>query len=396
MNKKTVEEIDVREKRVLVRVDFNVPLDPSGAITDDTRIRAALPTLRYLLGQNARVILVSHLGRPKGVDESLRLEPVAARLTELLGQPVKKVSDCVGPEVEAAVQALGPGQVLLLENVRFHPEEEQNDPAFAAKLAALADVFVLDAFGTAHRAHASTEGVAHILPGVAGYLLAKELEVLGGVLESPERPFVAVLGGAKVKDKIGVIDNLLPRVDRLILGGGMAYTFLKAQGYEIGKSLLDEKRLEKSASTLKAAAEAGRAIELPSDVVVTDDFKNPTKEEIVPAIAIPADLEGVDIGPETVKRYQQILREAKTVIWNGPMGVFENPRFANGTRAIAETLAEIAEAGANVIIGGGDSAAAVEQMGFADRMTHISTGGGASLEFLEGKVLPGVAALQDR
>lgn len=391
MNKKTVQDVDVRDKRVLVRVDFNVPQDPSGAITDDTRIRAALPTLRYLLENGARVILVSHLGRPEGVDPKWSLAPVAARLSELLGQPVQTASDCVGPEVEAAVSALAAGQVLLLENVRFHPEEEKNDPKFAKQLASLAELYVNDAFGTAHRAHASTEGVAHYLPAVAGFLLGKELDVLGGVLHNPARPFVSILGGAKVKDKIGVIKNLLPTVDTLILGGGMAYTFLKAQGHEIGKSLLDAKHLEQAGKTLESPK-----VELPSDVLVTDHFQNPTKVETVPISEIPADMEGVDIGPETIRRYQEILRSAKTVVWNGPMGVFENPKFANGTRTIAETLAEIAEQGANVIIGGGDSAAAVEQMGFADRMTHISTGGGASLEFLEGKTLPGVAALQDK
>jgi phosphoglycerate kinase len=391
VNKKTVQDVDVRDKRVLVRVDFNVPQDPSGAITDDTRIRAALPTLRYLLENGARVILVSHLGRPEGVDPKWSLAPVAARLSELLGQPVQTASDCVGPEVEAAVSALASGQVLLLENVRFHPEEEKNDPEFAKQLASLAELYVNDAFGTAHRAHASTEGVAHYLPAVAGFLLGKELDVLGGVLHNPARPFVSILGGAKVKDKIGVIKNLLPTVDTLILGGGMAYTFLKAQGLEIGKSLLDAKHLEQAGKTLESPK-----VELPSDVLVTDHFQHPTKVETVPVSEIPPDLEGVDIGPETIARYQEILRGAKTVVWNGPMGVFENPKFANGTRTIAETLAETAGQGANVIIGGGDSAAAVEQMGFADRMTHISTGGGASLEFLEGKTLPGVAALQDK
>jgi phosphoglycerate kinase len=396
MNKKTVEDVNVQGKRVLVRVDFNVPQDPSGAITDDTRIRAALPTLRYLIERGAHVILMSHLGRPTGVTESLRLDPVAARLKELLGKPVQKAQDCIGPEVAAAAQALGEGEVLLLENVRFHPEEEANDPEFAKQLASLGEVFVNDAFGTAHRAHASTEGVARILPGVAGFLLAKELDVLGGVLTDPQRPFVAVLGGAKVKDKIGVIENLLPRVDTLIIGGGMAYTFLKAQGHEIGNSLLDEKRLEQSAKTLADAKVSGKRIELPSDVIVTDDFGNPTMADTVAVGEIPADREGVDIGPDTISRFNDVLANAKTVIWNGPMGVFENPKFAAGTRAVAETLAEAAEGGANVIIGGGDSAAAVEQMGFADRMTHISTGGGASLEFLEGRTLPGVAALQDK
>jgi len=396
MNKKTLNDVDVRGKRVLVRVDFNVPQDDSGAITDDTRIRAALPTLRHLLESGARVTLMSHLGRPKGVDEKWRLNPVAQRLGELLGQPVQKVDDCIGPEVEAAVAALEPGQVLLLENVRFHPEEEKNAPAFAAQLAKLGDVYINDAFGTVHRAHASTEGVAHHLPGAAGFLLAKELEKLGGALANPVRPFVAVLGGAKVADKIGVIENLLPKVDTLIIGGGMAYTFLKAQGLEIGRSLLDAGHLEAAAETLRTVQEKGQRLELPTDVVIADSFKNPTRSETVAATAIPADMEGVDIGPETARRYQEILRGAKTVVWNGPMGVFELPQFAHGTRAIAETLAEVSQTDANVIIGGGDSAAAVEQMGLADKMDHISTGGGASLEFLEGKSLPGVAALQDR
>ncbi len=392
MNKKTIQDVDVQGKRALVRVDFNVPQDDACAITDDTRIRAALPTIRYLLEHGAKVILMSHLGRPKGVDPKWRLNPVAERLGELLGQPVRKVDDCVGPEAEAAVQALQPGQVLLLENVRFHPEEEKNDPEFARRLAALGDLFVNDAFGAAHRAHASTEGVAHHLPAVAGFLLGKELDVLGGALDHPQRPFVSILGGAKVADKIGVIDHLLPKVDALVIGGGMAYTFLKAQGNEIGKSLLDKNNLEKAAQTLKG----GGDIKLPVDVVVTDDFKTPTRKETVPVSAIPAEMEGVDIGPETVQRFREALQGARTVVWNGPMGVFENPQFAVGTRAVAEILAEIAGQGANVIIGGGDSAAAVEQMGLADKMTHISTGGGASLEFLEGKTLPGVAALQDK
>jgi phosphoglycerate kinase len=396
MNKKTLKDVDVRDRRVLVRVDFNVPQDDSGAITDDTRIRAALPTVRHLIDNGARVILMSHLGRPKGVDPKWRLDPVARRLTELLGQPVRKTDDCVGPEVEAAVRALGPGQVLLLENVRFHPEEEKNDPAFAQQLAKLGDLFVNDAFGAAHRAHASTEGVARYLPSVSGFLLEKELIKLGGALNDPVRPFVAVLGGVKVSDKIGVIENLLPKVDALLIGGAMAYTFLKAQGYDIGKSILDAGHLEAAKETLRTAKEKGQRIELPSDVIVTDNFKNPTKDETVPVTAIPPDMEGVDIGPETRRRFAEILRGAKTVVWNGPMGVFENPKFAGGTRAVAEALAEVSEGDANVIIGGGDSAAAVEQMGLADRIDHISTGGGASLEFLEGKTLPGVAALQDR
>lgn len=399
MNKKTVEDLDVSGKRVLMRVDFNVPQNPdTGEITDDTRIRAALPTIQHLLDRGASVVLMSHLGRPDGtVKENLRLNPVAARLQELLGREVRKIDVSTGQEAEAAARELQPGQVLLLENVRFHAEEESKDPAvrepLAKQFAALGDLYVNDAFGTAHRAHASTETVAHFLPSAAGFLMAKELEKLGGVLGDPPRPFVAILGGSKVKDKIKVIQNLLPRVDTLILGGGMAYTFLKAQGHEIGKSLLDAGFLEQAATLLK---DAGEKIQLPSDVVITDDFKNPTKVDTVPVSAIPADMEGVDIGPETVRRFQGILKNAKTVIWNGPMGVFEDPRFAEGTRSVAEVLAEIGEGEANVIIGGGDSAAAVEQMGFADKMDHVSTGGGASLEFLEGRTLPGVAALQER
>ncbi len=392
MNKQSVADVDVRGKRALVRVDFNVPQDSSGAITDDTRIRAALPTLRYLTERGARVILMSHLGRPKGVDPRWRLEPVAAHLSTLLGGPVMMAADCVGPETEAMVAATEPGDVVLLENVRFHPEEEANDPGFAAQLARLGDLYVNDAFGTAHRAHASTEGVAHLLPGCAGFLLARELEKLGGALNSPQRPFVAILGGAKIGDKLGVIQHLLPLVDRLIIGGGMAYTFLKSQGLEIGRSLLAPDFVETAGRLLK---EHGDRICLPIDVVVTDAFDAPTVFRTVPVTAIPPDLEGADIGPATVAYFAEALRGARTVIWNGPMGVFEQPRLAEGTRALAAILAQISEGEANVIIGGGDSAAAVEQMGFANRMDHISTGGGASLEFLEGKTLPGVAALRD-
>ena len=393
MLKKTLADVDVRGKRVLVRVDFNVPQDASGAITDDTRIRATLPTLRRLLDGGARVVLMSHLGRPKGVEDKWRLDPVAARLQTLLGSSVRKLDTCIGPAAEAAAAALAPGEVLLLENVRFHPEEEKNDPAFAASLAKLGELYVNDAFGTAHRAHASTEGVAHILPGVAGLLLARELEKLGGALTKPVRPFVAVLGGKKVEDKLAVIENLLPKVDRLIVGGGMAYTFLKAKGYEIGGSLLDQGFVAAAGELLRLH---GDKIQLPTDVVVTDSFDHPTVAETVSAASIPADRQGMDIGPATIAAFQETLKKAKTVVWNGPMGVFEKPQFAVGTRSIAETLADVSATDANVIIGGGDSAAAVEQMGLADRMDHISTGGGASLEFLEGKVLPGVAALQDR
>lgn len=398
MNKKTIEDIEVKGKRVLVRVDFNVPQDETGRITDDRRIRAALPTIQYLMNHGAKTILVSHLGRPKGKPEDrekFTLKPVAERLGELLGKPVPLAPDCIGPEVQKMVQALSEGDVLLLENVRFHPEEEKNDPEFAKQLADLAEVYVNDAFGTAHRAHASTEGVTKYLPGVAGYLMQKEIEYLGGALANPKRPFIAVLGGAKVKDKIPVIENLVGKVDRLIIGGGMAYTFLKAQGKEIGQSLLDAESIDFCREML---AKAGDKILLPVDVVVADG--NPFEKgadavqtQVVSVDAIPADWQGVDIGPETQKRFAEAVKGAGTVVWNGPMGIFEFDRFAVGTRAMAQALAD---SGAVTIVGGGDSAAAVEQLGFAEKMTHISTGGGASLEFLEGRVLPGVAALQDK
>ena len=398
MNKMTIEDIEVQGKRVLVRVDFNAPQDETGRITDDRRIRAALPTIRYLIERGARTILASHLGRPKGKPEDrakFTLKPVAERLGELLGKPVPLAPDCVGAEVEKMVQEMKNGDVLLLENVRFHPEEENNDPDFAKQLAGLAEVYVNDAFGTAHRAHASTEGVARYLPGVAGYLMQKELVYLGGALANPKRPFIAVLGGAKVKDKIPVIENLVSKVDRLIIGGGMAYTFLKAQGKEIGRSLLDADSLDFCREML---AKAGDKILLPVDVVVADG--NPFEQgadavqtRVVSVDAIPADWQGVDIGPETQKRFAEAVKGAGTVVWNGPMGIFEFDQFAVGTRAMAQALAD---SGAVTIVGGGDSAAAVEQLGFADKMTHISTGGGASLEFLEGRVLPGVAALQDK
>ncbi len=395
-NKKTVEDVDVAGKRVLVRVDFNVPQEETGAITDDRRIRAALPTIQYLVGKGARVILASHLGRPKGgPTPKYSLAPVAERLAQLLGQPVPLAPDSVGPEVQTRVDGLHDGDVLLLENVRFYPEEEKNDPEYAAKLAALAEVYVNDAFGTAHRAHASTEGVAHHLPAVAGYLLKKELDYLGSTVENPERPFVAILGGAKVKDKIPVIESLLPKVDTLIVVGGMAYTFFKAQGLEIGKSLLDTNSLE---FVQKVQAEAGDKLMLPVDVIVTDG--NPfdggdadLNTKVVSVREIPADWEGADIGPATLKAIAAVLAGAKTVIWNGPAGIFEFAKFAEGTKGIAQALAD---SSATTIVGGGDSAAAVEKLGFADQMTHISTGGGASLEFLEGKELPGVAALQDK
>jgi phosphoglycerate kinase len=391
VNKKTVRDIQVAGKRVLVRVDFNVPLDAERQITDDTRIQAALPTIQYLREQGAKVILCSHLGRPKGrVVEELRLTPVAKRLSELLGTEVVKTEDCIGKDVERTVAAMKSGDVVLLENLRFHGEETDNDPAFARQLAALADVYVDDAFGTAHRAHASTEGVTHFLPAVAGFLLEKELTFLGDALVAPTRPFVAILGGAKVSDKIGVIENLLPKVDRLILGGGMANTFFKAQGYEVGASLVEEDKVDLARKLLERA---GGKLSLPVDAVVADAFAADAKHKTVPVDGVPADWRILDIGPKSVRKFEKILKEAKTVVWNGPMGVFEFPAFAKGTVAVAKALAGTE---ATTIIGGGDSAAAVEQAGLADQMTHISTGGGASLEFLEGKVLPGVAALQDR
>ncbi len=395
-NKKTVEDVDVAGKRVLVRVDFNVPQDETGAITDDRRIRAALPTIEYLMAQNARVILASHLGRPKGgPTPKYSLAPVAERLSQLLGKPVLLAPDSVGPQVQTLVSGLQDGQVLLLENVRFYPEEEANDPAYAAQLASLAEVYVNDAFGTAHRAHASTEGVTHHLPAAAGYLMKKELDYLGSNVENPVRPFVAILGGAKVKDKISVIESLLPKVDTLIIVGGMAYTFFKAQGKEIGKSLLDANNIDFAKRLL---AENGDKIMLPVDVMVVDGNPFDTdpatlNTKVVSVDEIPADWEGVDAGPVTVKAIAAVLQGAKTVIWNGPAGIFEFDQFASGTKGIAQAMAD---SSATTIVGGGDSAAAVEKLGFADQMTHISTGGGASLEFLEGKELPGVAALQDK
>jgi phosphoglycerate kinase len=390
MDKKTVRDVDVRDKRVLVRVDFNVPL-AEGKVTDDTRIRAALPTIRYLINHGARVILMSHLGRPKGqVKEELLMAPVAARLSELLSQPVLTADDCIGPQVQALVKELESGRVLLLENTRFHPEERENDPEFARALASLAEVFVNDAFGAVHRAHASTEGVTHYLPAVAGFLLEKEIGFLGKALESPERPFVAILGGAKISDKIGVIENLLDKVDVLLIGGGMANTFFKAQGYDVGESLVEDGSLDTAREML---AKSGGKLVLPVDVVVADAFAADAQSKIVGVDAVPAGWRILDVGPETVALFQDKLAGAKTVVWNGPMGVFEFPKFATGTVEIAKSLAKL---DAMTIIGGGDSVAAVYQAGLADKMTHISTGGGASLEFLEGKTLPGVAALADK
>ncbi|GBC91742.1 Phosphoglycerate kinase [bacterium HR15] len=387
--KKTVRDIEVQGKRVLVRVDFNVPLQ-NGQITDDRRIRESLPTIQYLLQHGAKVILMSHLGRPKGKrDPQYSLRPVAERLSELLQRPVRFLEDCVGEAVEQAVQTMAPGEVVLLENLRFHPKEEANDPAFAQALARLGEIYVNDAFGSAHRAHASTEGVAHYLPAVAGLLMEKELRYLGNALMKPERPFIAILGGAKVHDKIGVIQNLLPKVDRLLIGGGMAFTFIKARGYEIGRSLLDSESVEFAHRVLQ---EAGDKILLPVDVVVAPEPRADAPTQIVPIEQIPPDQMGLDIGPQTVARFGEVIRTARTIVWNGPLGMFELAPFAAGTRGI---LQAVAESGAVSILGGGDTAAAAEQLGFADRITHLSTGGGASLEFLEGRELPGIAALME-
>lgn len=394
MNKKMIQDVDVKGKRVLMRVDFNVPMNDKGEITDDTRIKAALPSIQYLLEHGAKLILMSHLGRPDGkVVESMRMNPVAKRLSELLNKPVAKVDDCVGPEVEAAAAKLQEGEVLLLENVRFHAEEEANDQEFATKLASLGDIYVNDAFGTAHRAHASTEGVARYLPAVAGFLMEKELRFLGSAVNNPKRPFVAILGGAKVKDKIKVIESLLNKVDTLIIGGGMAYTFLKAKGLEVGNSLLDAERLDFCRKVMEQAEAKGVKLLLPVDVVVAKNYAADAEHKVVPVDQIPADWEGLDIGPKTVALFAEAVKSAATVVWNGPMGVFEWEAFANGTKQVAQALAD---SGAITIIGGGDSASAVEQFGLADKMTHVSTGGGASLEFLEGKELPGVAALNDK
>ncbi|GAC1548892.1 MAG: phosphoglycerate kinase [Herpetosiphon sp.] len=394
MNKKTIRDIDVAHKRVLVRVDFNVPLDDHQQITDDTRIRGALPTITYLVDHSARVILMSHLGRPKKqINEKLRLDPVARRLSELLGKPVHKLNTTTSPEAEAAAQALNDGDVLLLENTRFDPREEKNDLGLAKDLARMGDVYVNDAFGAAHRAHASTEGVAHFLPSVAGLLMERELSVLGGALTEPKRPFVTIIGGAKISDKIGVIEHLLTRVDALLIGGGMANTFLLARGLKLGDSLVEPDAVDRARGLAEQAQAKGTQLLLPVDAVVADAFAPDARTQVVAVDAVPDGWRILDIGPATVKQYQAALRGAKTVIWNGPMGVFEMPRFAEGTRAIARTLAELQ---ATTIIGGGDSVAAVEQMGLADKMSHISTGGGASLELLEGKELPGITALQNK
>ena len=430
--KKTIEDVNVQGKKVLVRVDFNVPMDKETGtkITDENRILGALPTIKYLVDHKAAVILCSHMGKPHNVFndtlklnkkekakiealpaeeqaaateaalekakkdvKKLSLAPVAARLSELLGQEVIMAKDVIGPDAQAKVAALQPGQVMVLENLRFHAEEEKNDPAFAKALADYAELYVNDAFGTAHRAHASTAGVADYLPAVSGYLIEKELKFMGGALENPQRPFVAILGGAKVSSKIGVITNLIDKVDALVIGGGMAYTFAKAMGGEVGDSLLEEDKIDLSKEIIEKAKAKGVKFLLPIDTVIADDFSNDANTRIVPIGEIPAGWQGVDIGPETRKLFADTIKNAKTVVWNGPMGVFEFSNFAKGTIAVAEALAE---ADCISIVGGGDSAAAVTQLGFADKISHISTGGGASLEFLEGKTLPGVAALNDK
>ena len=394
-NKKTVRDIDVKGKKVLCRCDFNVPQDKAtGAITDDKRIAAALPTLNYLLDQGAAVIACSHLGKPKGEwKESLTLAPVAKRLSELLGREVIFARDVVGEDACTKAAALQPGQIMLLENLRFEPGEEKNDPAFAKKLADLAEVYVSDAFGTVHRAHASTAGVAAYLPAVSGLLIEKELEIMGGALANPRRPLVAILGGAKVSSKIGVINNLLDIADTIIIGGGMAYTFIKALGGSVGTSLLEEDRLDYCREMMDKAKSKGVKFLLPVDTLCAAEFSADAKPELVDTMAIPGDRMGMDIGPKTIALFSDAVKDAGTVIWNGPMGVFEFPAFAEGTRALAKALADT---DAITIVGGGDSAAAVAQLGYADKMTHISTGGGASLEFLEGKELPGVACLLDK
>ncbi len=392
--KKTIEDIQVAGKKVLVRCDFNVPLDENKNITDENRINGALPTIKYLMGQGAKVILCSHMGRPKGeFNMKYSLAPVTKRLSEILGKEVKLAEDVIGDSAKALVAQMNDGDVICLENVRFHKEEEKNDPEFSKALASLAEVYVNDAFGTAHRAHASTAGVADYLPAVCGYPIQKEIDIMGKALSNPERPFVAILGGAKVSDKIGVINNLIEKVDSLIIGGGMAYTFLKAQGYEIGKSICENDKLDLAKELLAKAEAKGVKMYLPVDTVVADGFSNDANFKTVDSKEIPADWEGLDIGANTIALFSDVVKNAKTVIWNGPMGVFEMSNFAKGTISVAEA---IAASDAISIIGGGDSAAAVEQFGFGDKVTHISTGGGASLEFLEGIVLPGIDCLNDK
>lgn len=400
LNKMTLEDVDVAGKRVLMRVDFNVPQNADGTVRDDTRIRAALRSINYVRERGGKLILMSHLGRPKKVKDDpaklalLRMDPVAAHLSGLLGVPVRKLDEVVGASVTEAVAAMQPGDVILLENTRFHPGEEKNDEELSRQLAALADIYVSDAFGTVHRAHASTEGVTRFVPlSVAGFLVSKEMAFFDRVLTNPDRPLLAILGGAKVSDKVQVVENLLNLVDVLIIGGGMAYTFMKAKGLEIGRSLLDEPGIEAAARAMEKAQARGVRLLLPVDIVVADAFSNDANTKVVPADAMPADMEGLDIGPETIRLFCDEIRNAAMIVWNGPVGVFEMPNFAKGTRALAEAMSE---SNAVTIIGGGDTAAAVTQFGLADKMSHVSTGGGASLEMLEGKILPGLAALTDK
>lgn len=393
LKKKTVEDINVSGKKVIARMDFNVPLK-DGVITDDKRIREAMKTIKYLSDHGAKTILVSHLGRPKGeFNPKYSLAPIAARISELLGKPVTLAKDVIGEDAKAKAAALKNGDVMLLENVRFHAEEEQNDKEFSKKLASMAEIFVNDAFGTAHRAHSSTAGIADYLPAVCGFLIKKEIEIMGAALAHPARPFVAILGGAKVSDKIGVIESLLDKVDTILIGGGMAYTFFKAQGHDIGTSICELDKLDFANELIAKAKKKKVNLLLPLDTVVADEFKNDAKKKTVDFNAIPADMMGMDIGEKTVKLFTKEILKAKTVVWNGPMGVFEFENFANGTRKIAKA---VADSGSVSIIGGGDSAAAIEILGYADKVTHISTGGGASLEFLEGKVLPGIDVLEDK
>ena len=393
MNKKTIRDIDIRGKRLLMRVDFNVPLNKDLKITDDTRIRAALPTIRYALDEGSKIILMSHLGRPDGkVVDEMRLTPVTLRLSELLNKRVIKTDDCIGKEVEDVVGRMKGGDILLLENVRFHPEEEKNDRNFSKKLSLLGDIFVNDAFGTAHRAHASTCGVAEFLPAVAGFLIEKEIEYLKKAIESPKKPFVIILGGAKVSDKIGIIEHLLNKVDKILIGGGMAYTFLAAKGEEIGKSKLEKDKIGSAKDLLTKARDMKVELLLPSDHVVTEDLNKRTEVKVV-SHDIPEDMLGVDIGPDTVRRFKEALQGARTILWNGPLGVFEIEVFSKGTREVAEFITKL---DATTVLGGGDTASAISQFGLEEKVSHVSTGGGASLEFLEGRELPGIAALQDK
>ncbi|MCL4540986.1 MAG: phosphoglycerate kinase [Chloroflexi bacterium] len=391
MTVRSVASLDVGGKRVLVRVDFNVPLTTNGEVADDTRLRASLPTINHLLEHGAVVVLLSHLGRPKGRDLKLSLEPVARRLSQLLGRPIVFLPDCAGPEIQERVASLHPGDVALLENVRYHAGEEKNDPAFVRQLAQLGDVYVNDAFGTAHRAHASTEGLAHVLPSAAGFLLQREVEVLSSILENPARPFTAIIGGSKISTKISVLEHLLPRVNRLVLGGGMANTFLKAQGYGVGASLVEDDQLDVARKTLQTAQQLQVQVILPQDVAIADRFDANANKRVVSIDAVPEQWIILDIGPQTLRVVRDTLRSSATVLWNGPLGVFEIPAFAEGTLAVARELASLPNV--TSVVGGGESVAAIEQAGVTDKITHVSTGGGASLELLEGRVLPGVAAL---